>query len=117
MPTSLIMTSRTCGVIAFATGAAYWLGHDVPLNVHVALGVLLVCAVSGLAFIARTHAPGLALSAVLCAALVPLFGLMQVFTPIGGSPGFLQLVHVIVAVSAIGAAEALNKQLKRSAAM
>lgn len=113
MPAVLIMTSRACGLIAFATGAAYWMGRDAPLHLHMGLGVLLVCAIWGLSWAARTQAAGLALIATMCAALVPLLGLMQVYMPIGDSPAFLQAVHVVVALSAIGSAEALYKQFKR----
>lgn len=110
MSTVFIMTSRACGLIALGTGIAYWMGYDVPLHLHMGIGVLLVLAVWGLAATARRQASGLALIGTICAALVPLLGLMQVYMPIGDTPAILQALHVAVAVSAIGLAEALAKQ-------
>ncbi|ABD89128.1 hypothetical protein I8G32_04232 [Rhodopseudomonas palustris] len=112
---AFIFTSRLFGILALCVGIAYWLGYDVPLELHMGLGVLLVIAVWGLAVLAREQATQLALIAALWAAIVPVLGLLQVHLPLGETSWLLRVLHVVAGVGAIGLAEALNKRIKRIA--
>jgi hypothetical protein len=104
-----------CGLAAVGTGAAYWWGYDVPLHVHITVGAVVVLAVWGLAVTVRTHAAGLALTATMWGAIVPILGLTQVYMPLSDAPWLLQGLHVAAGLGALEFAELLARQGKTAA--
>ncbi len=107
----LLMSSRGVGLLALLSGAAFIAGAGIPLHAHMGLGGLLVLAVWGLAAIGVRRQPLLAVVAALVALLVPVLGMLQLMGPLFGSLLLTQVLHVSLALAAMGAAEVLGKRL------
>ncbi len=116
MTTIFTLTTRLGGLAALALGAAYFLQYDIPLHIHMAVGCLVVLALWGLAILARTARTGLAVTAALWGAILPVVGVLQLFLPVylqsEDAQWILQILHVAMAVGAIVLAEVLAKSLK-----
>ncbi len=110
--TTLIFTARLCGIAALALGAAFWQGYAVPLRAHMGVGGLVVLALWGLAVLSRHRAGGIALTASLWGAAVPLLGMMQLYPHLDGLHWLLQLAHVLAGLGAIVLAEILAKRVR-----
>lgn len=111
---ALVMTARLAGLLALASGAAYWLGvGGLPLHLHLALGVLLVLVVWILAARGIGRATGLAIAAAIVAALVPVLGILQLAGPLFDNLTLTRLLHVAVALATLGLAEVVAKRTRR----
>ena len=95
-----------------------WTGNQLTLvPVHILSGLLLVLGLWTLALIgARTGLPpGLVLLALLWGALVVVLGLVQGRLLTGDAHWVIQVLHLLVGVSAIAQAEGLGQRIKRAA--
>lgn len=113
----LTMSARLSGLLALVLGAAYWGGFDIPLHVHMAVGLLLTLSLWGLA--ARVWTRGSALLAVVAwvwGIVVPALGLGQihlsVYLPHAQSYWILHVLHVASGLGAIAFAEIMTKRLR-----
>lgn len=111
------MLTRVAGTLAIILGAAYWSGLGVPLHIHMALGLLVVFGLWGLAIQARRITLGLTLAGLIWGILVPVIGLAQLFVPVylqmEEAQTVLRVVHLLFGLGTIGFAEMLAGRLKR----
>ncbi len=111
---TMVLVARLCGLIALGSGALSWTGHTVPLYIHIAFGSLLVIAIWGLAFQARSLASRVALFAGAVAAFIPVAGLLQLRYQLGEFQWVLQWLHLAVGLGGIALAEILAKRIRLS---
>src|SRR5215470_474436 len=110
---------RVTGLFQIVLGLLFWTGNQLTLvPVHILAGLLLVLGLWTLAFIgARTGLPpGLVLLAFLWGAVVVVLGLVQGQLLTGDAHWVIQVLHLLVGVSAIAQAEGLGQRIRRSAA-
>jgi hypothetical protein len=113
------MLVRVCGLVLIVLGVLLWTGNALTLlPVHILVGVVLVLALWTLAFIGlRSAAPaGLVVLAFLWGLLVPVLGLTQTRLMVGSGHWVVQVLHLLVGVTAIGLAEALGQRIRRAPA-
>lgn len=109
----LIMAARLIGLVALGLGIAWWLGATLPLHVHMGAGGLFVLLLLGLAGLAwRAGGRGSAAIGVVLGLALPVIGMAQLSA--GESRPVVQIVHVLVALVAIGWAERLSALVKRA---
>ncbi|HYW24489.1 MAG TPA: hypothetical protein VE953_10005 [Terriglobales bacterium] len=109
---------RITGLIQIVLGLLFWTGNLLTLlPVHIVSGLLLVVGLWILALIgARSGvAPGLVLLAFLWGLLVVVLGLTQGQILTGDAHWVIQVLHLLVGVSAIAQAEGLGQRIKRAA--
>lgn len=114
------MLIRTCGVMLIVLGLLFWLGTARSLiPIHMLLGITLVLGLWALAGLtARAGvSPGLAGVAAVWGLLVLLLGLDQTSLLPGPMHWLVQVAHLLVGLGAIGLAEVLGGQARRSAAL
>ncbi|MCT8267643.1 hypothetical protein NYQ83_10205 [Afifella sp. JA880] len=113
MTKMLIMAARVLALVALALGAAWWFGYyELPIHLHMTFGGLFVLILWALAFKVMPVSKGVAAGAFVLGLLLPVVGLAQLHMPIASAPWLLKLVHVVVALAAIGIAEAAAKRAK-----
>ena len=109
---------RITGLIQIVLGLLFWTGNLLTLlPVHIVSGLLLVVGLWILALIgARSGvAPGLVLLAFLWGLLVVVLGLTQGQILTGDAHWVIQVLHLLVGLSAIAQAEGLGQRIRRSA--
>jgi len=109
---------RITGLIQIVLGLLFWTGNLLTLlPVHIVSGLLLVVGLWILALIgARSGvAPGLVVLAFLWGLLVVVLGLTQGQILTGDAHWVIQVLHLLVGVSAIAQAEGLGQRIKRAA--
>ena len=86
------------------------------LEVHIGLGFLVAICVALLAIMAcMKRLFGLGIVGLFFAILLPITGFKQFPLKFGSQIGLIQIVHVVVALAAVGLAEALHAKLRKSA--
>ena len=114
----LLLILRIAFLAALALGLALWAGHGYQyLKLHMWIGFaitfdLLLLAIAG--FLARLT-PALPLITVLWAALLPFVGIWQMRAVPGSNHWMVQVLHLIIALGAIGLGEAISKRILRRA--
>jgi hypothetical protein len=112
------MIIRIAAVLALALGIVFWTGNLDNLQVvHMSLGILLVLALWWLAGLSlrRGGNPALAILAILDGAALYVVGVTQ-DNVLGTSPQWIiQVVHVTLALAAIGLGEVLAGRMTRAA--
>lgn len=110
MVTAVSMLLRLCFVLALILGIAFWAGLVPQLVLlHIALGLIVVLAVWFLGAAQATApggSPGLAAVAFVSGAALVAIGLGQNSLLPGPSHGFVQVVHLVAALVAVGIGEA-----------
>jgi hypothetical protein len=104
------IVARSIAAVQVVLGVLVWTGHaDSLVNVHIAIGVLLVIDLwAAVALGLRAGAPiGLAVLAVVWSFGMPLFGLAQTNLLPGAAHPVIQVLHLIVGLAAVGLVEAL----------
>jgi hypothetical protein len=111
------MLVRFCGVILIVLGALFWIGTARSLvPIHMLLGIVLVIALWVEALVgARQGASGTTVAlAVVWGLVVVILGLVQTQLLPGPVHWIVQVLHLLVGLVAIGLAETLGRQIKRS---
>jgi hypothetical protein len=107
------MLVRVFGLLAILVGALLWGGREPLLGAHIGVGMLVALAlfVMGvMALLKKAIGPGVA--GIVMAVLLPAFGFMQLpLTFHSWRP--VQVIHVMVALMAIGLGERLYSALHR----
>jgi hypothetical protein len=109
---ALIMLVRVLGLAAIVLGALLWSGRPQLLGPHIGGGFLVALVVLVLAVIALTKkafVPGIL--GIVLACLLPVVGFMQLpltFHTLGA----VQVVHIFLALMAIGTAERLYSAIR-----
>ena len=117
MAKTLIMLVRVLGLAAIVLGSLLWVtGRESYLAPHIGIGFFVAAVVFVMAVIAMVkRAVVVGVIGLLLAILLPLAGLMQL--PLPGrlhTLGAIQVVHIAVALSVIGAAERLYAAVHRA---
>jgi hypothetical protein len=109
------MLMRGLGVIMIVLGLLFWTGNALTfITLHMLLGLALVLtlwALAGLGLRAGVH-PGLMLVAVAWGLIVPVLGMTQDQLLVGPLHGVIQVVHLLVGVTAIGLGESLARRTR-----
>jgi hypothetical protein len=116
LPTIVQRLVSLTALITLGIGIWIWTGSGVPaIPWHIRLGFLLVLLLWTAAFLAaRAGAPiGRVAVAVVLAALLPVVGLTQARLLIGPSHWIVQVIHVALAVAAVGATQRLGATFRR----
>ena len=102
------------GLILIALGLLFWTGNADPLvPVHMLLGIALVLALwvlAGLAAVAGVNL-GLVALAFVWGLVVPLLGLTQTRLLPGGAHWLVQVLHLLVGITAIALAQVLAMRI------
>ena len=120
---SLIIPSmllRLCFVVALVLGVLFWTGHaDSLTRLHEALGIVLVASLLWIAVANIVVAHGglpLSILAVIFAAALTVIGFTQDSILTSGPHWVIQIVHLVLALIAIGLGEAIVSRGQRKLA-
>jgi hypothetical protein len=110
---------RFCGVVQLGLGLLFWSDHlQSLLVVHIVVGLVLVLALWTLAVIAafcRSSPFGQVVVAAVWGLLLAIFGLTQDQMLTSGAHWVVQVLHLLVGLTAIGLGEALGGGIRRAA--
>jgi hypothetical protein len=112
------MVVRLCAVAALTLGILFWTGNaDQYRDIHMLIGILLVLALWTVAFsqITRPGGIGMAAAAVVTGILLAIVGVTQERIFPGSSHWVIQVVHLGLALLAIGLAETIARRASRAA--
>ena len=115
--TAAQMLVRLTGLILIVLGLAFWTGHALGLiPVHKQIGYVFVLALwAEAAFAARAAgAPGFVALVFLWGLVVAFLGMTQDRLLIGSAHWIIKLLHLLVALAALGLAERLAARAKES---
>jgi hypothetical protein len=108
---------RICVLLALILGIVLWTGHgDSLVLVHMGLGILVVLSLWVLAAITATARGGnwgLAGGAFVLGLLIVALGLRQQSLLVGPAHWIIQVVHLLLGLSAAGMGEAIAGRYKR----
>jgi len=116
---ALLMLVRFSGHVTFVLGVLFWTHRASGLIPwHIRLGFVLVVALWLLAALAaRAGArPAAVAGALLLGLLLPVVGIAQLRVLQGSNHWIIQVVHLLLGLLAIGAAESLSAVFKRTVA-
>lgn len=103
------------GLIQIVLGLLFWTGHaDALVKVHIAIGLILVFSLWGLAGLAARAGvtPGLVWLAAIWGLIVPVLGLTQTRLLPGGTHWVIQVLHLLVGLAAIGLGQILAARIR-----
>ena len=106
-------------LIEIVLGILFWTGNADKLQiVHIAIGILVVLSLwtLGIAQGLRGGSFGLALATFVVGFLLVLVGLFQTRWLIGSNHWIIQVIHLLLGLSAIGLAEMINGRYRRMTA-
>ncbi len=110
---------RVTGLIQIVLGVLFWTGNQVTLvPVHILVGLILVLSLWTLAFVAARAGvqPRFAAVAFLWGVLVIVLGYTQTQLLTGSAHWLIQVLHLLVGLTAIGQAEGLGQRIKQAPA-
>lgn len=111
----LAMTVRLLFVVEVVLGGLLVTARLQFLQVHIGLGFLVAICVAALAVMAWVKRMlGIGVVGLLFAILLPVTGFKQFPLRFGSSIGLIQIVHVVVALAAVGLAEALHSRIRKA---
>jgi hypothetical protein len=114
--TVLQMYVRIVGVILIVLGLLFWTGNaDALIPVHMLLGIALVIALWTLAALAAAAGVslGLVVLAFVWGLVVPALGLRQTSLLVGSAHWIIQVLHLLVGLTAIALAQVLAQRTRR----
>jgi hypothetical protein len=108
---------RICGLITLILGVTLWTGSaDALIPVHMILGILTVLSLWVLAVSTATAKGGnwgLAGGAIVLGLIVMALGLRQQLILVGAAHWVIQVIHLLLGVSAVGMGEVLGGRYRR----
>ena len=111
----LIMLVRFGAIAAIVLGILLLNGNSEFLRIHIGLGFLMTALIVLLAILALVRgAVGLGIVGIAFAFLLPFVGLKQFPLRFGANLGWIQITHIVVALIALGIAEAMNGAIRKS---
>jgi len=112
----LAMIVRVLFLIEIVLGVLLTTARLQFLNAHIGLGFVVALCVALLAIMAcAKRMYGIGIVGLFFAILLPITGLKQFPLKFGTSMGLIQIVHVVVALAAVGLAEALHAKIRKGA--
>lgn len=115
----LLWTLRITMLIQLVVGIMLWTGHAANMTqFHMGVGSLFTLAFLGIvAVAAKGGAPlGAVLGAVVLGLIIPVFGMNQMVLLVGPMHWIIRVVHLLIAMAAMGVADQLMKRMKVAAA-
>ena len=103
-------------LIELALGILFWTGNADSLQiVHIVIGILVVLSLwtLGIAQGLQGGSFGLALATFVVGFLLALVGLFQKQWLVGSNHWIIQVIHILLGLSAIGLAEMINRRYRR----
>ena len=103
-------------LIELALGILFWTGNADSLQiVHIVIGILVVLSLwtLGIAQGLQGGSFGLALATFVVGFLLALVGLFQKQWLVGSNHWIIQVIHILLGLSAIGLAEMINVRYRR----
>ena len=119
LPGVVQMIVRICGVVQIVLGLLFWFGVARGLvNLHMLVGIVLVVGLWSMCVLAAMNRvpPALPALGFLLGLLVVWLGLNQTRLLTGGAHWVIQVLHLLVGVSAIGFSEMLARRIKATGA-
>lgn len=116
-PMIAVMLIRLAALVLIVLGILFWTGRASSLApLHILIGLVLVLALWALALIALRSGgqPELAGLALVWGLLVVIFGLAQRNLLPGGTHWFIQALHLLIGLVALGLAEMLSVRMRRA---
>lgn len=113
--TALQMLVRLIGSILIILGVLFWTGNaDSLIPVHMLLGITLVLLLWALAILGAIAGVqrGVVALALMWGLVVPVLGLTQTQLLPGPSHWIIQVLHLLIGLSAISLAETLARRIK-----
>lgn len=110
---------RVTGLIQIVLGVLFWTGNQLTLRpVHILVGIILVLSLWTLAFVSARAGvqPAFAAVAFFWGLLVLVFGLTQTRLLTGDAHWLIQVLHLLVGLTAIGQGEGLGQRIKQARA-
>jgi hypothetical protein len=107
---------RIDAVILIVLGLLFWTGNaDALIPVHMLLGIALVIALWALAALAAAAGVNLGLVALafVWGAIVPVLGLKQTTLLVGSAHWIIQVLHLLVGLTAIALAQVVAQRTRR----
>jgi len=112
----LAMIVRVLFIVEIVLGVLLTMARLQFLNAHIGLGFVVALCVALLAVMACTKRMyGIGIVGLFFAILLPVTGLKQFPLKFGSGMGLIQIVHVVVALAAVGMAEALHARIRKAA--
>lgn len=108
-----LMLARLAGALTLALGAAHAFGLGPVLQLHMICGTVFVLALWALVFTGFRAAPKLAVLAFNWGVVVVAFGIFQLRLVPGEYHWTMQLLHLLIGLSAMAQAERLAGAAKR----
>lgn len=108
---------RIAGLILIILGTLFWTGNaDSLITLHKVIGFVLVISLWALAFLASRAGvnPAFIVLVVLWSILVPILGLTQTRLLTGNAHWVIQVLHLLVGLSAIALGEGLTMNIRRA---
>lgn len=110
---------RVCALVALALGILFWTGNPFAgwRDIHMTAGILLVLALWVIAFARITQPGGIggALAAVIVGVALAAVGMTQARLLPGANHWIIQVVHLALALLAVGLGEMLAGRAKKAA--
>jgi hypothetical protein len=106
-------------LIQLVTGIVFWTGNADSLQLlHIVIGILVVLALwtMGIAQGLQGGSFGIALATFIDGFLLAFVGLFQTRWLIGSNHWIIQVIHLLLGLSAIGLAEMINRRYRRMTA-
>src|SRR6266487_5158196 len=120
MTTAAQMVLRLAALVAIVLGVLFWTGNALgaPVLLHMGAGILIVLSLWLLALSgARAGVPaGLWTTAVFVGIVVPILGFTQTQLLPGSAHWLVQVLHLLVGLTAIGLGEMLGARIRRAEA-
>lgn len=111
-----IMVLRVCALVAIVLGVLFWTGNaDQLRGIHILVGLLLVFSLWAIAFDGMRGPGGVGrlVGALVVGAALVVVGLTQENVLVGGAHWVIQVIHVALALAAIGMGEAFAARTAR----
>jgi hypothetical protein len=108
---------RVDAVILIVLGLLFWTGNaDALIPIHMLLGIALVIALWALAALAAAASVslGLVVLAFVWGLVVPVLGLRQTTLLVGSAHWIIQVLHLLVGLTAIALAQVLAQRTRRN---
>jgi hypothetical protein len=112
------MVLRLCALAALALGILFWTGNALQLReIHMTIGILLVLSLWTVAFaqIGQPGGIGMAAGAVVAGVLLFVVGVTQASILPGSAHWAIQVVHLALALAAVGLGEMIAGRATRAA--
>ena len=112
----LAMIVRVFFIVELVLGVLLTNAHLQYLPMHMGFGFLVAICVAILAIMACVKRDfGIGVVGLIFAILLPVIGIKQFPLKFGTQIGLIQIVHVVVALAAVGVAEALHARIRKTA--